>query len=140
MGNLYFLRPEATNPRVLPIRMGMHHRGILLLSVIIAAFSLGAAGYGAIEPPALGVEMVCAREDAETLLVCGRPLRLSVVDRVELELIPGITERMAEQVLANQATLLNQRQQGPSKEQVFVSLHGIGPKRARTLARFLALD
>lgn len=119
----------------------MQQRGILLLA-LIAALRMAGIFIDPSSPPAVvSLERACLGDGSETALLCGRPLRLLLVNQAELELVPGVTDRIARGLLSHKESLADQVRYGALDEtEALVRLPDIGPKRAIWLSRYLALN
>lgn len=79
------------------------------------------------------------RNDAESLLAQGRPLSLLCSSAQDLELLLGVTDRVASELLREAESLVRL---APviGEEAAFERVHGIGPKRAAFFATHLSLN
>ncbi len=80
-----------------------------------------------------------APSDPESLLARGRPLPLRCVAPVDLELIPGITDRLARE-LVEAAPRLDALAKRHGDVLALQSVKGIGPERSASLAELLSLQ
>jgi DNA uptake protein ComE-like DNA-binding protein len=83
-----------------------------------------------------------AFSDAESLLAINQKLALYRVDLYDLELIPGISERLAEEIITHRDELLRHAASLPKNKQhqSLELIHGIGPKTARQLAKYITFE
>ncbi len=74
--------------------------------------------------------------DAESLLASGHPLPLLCADISSLELIPGISDNTAVQLLEKRDAIIRAERHGSIEESLQLA-RGIGTKTATKLARYL---
>jgi|688.fasta_scaffold21971_7 hypothetical protein len=77
--------------------------------------------------------------DAESLLAQGRLLPLLCSNANDLELLPGVTDRVAGELLASADTLARLTPE-LAPQDALLHVHGIGPKRAAFFAEHLDLS
>jgi hypothetical protein len=105
-----------------------------LWSISAATLSKKADGEAA---PMHNMHLWTAQTDAESLLARGELLPLACVGIAELELLRGISDTTAGNLLAARATLLDSRLPA---EQALEGVRGIGITKARQFAHFLSLS
>lgn len=79
------------------------------------------------------------KKDPESILVFGKRLSLGIVDMYSLELIPGVSDTLAQGILKNRSAILRRARNLPLSAQceALMIAKGIGPKMARKLAFYL---
>ncbi len=77
--------------------------------------------------------------DPESNLAAGRPLPLDCVDLWSLELIPGISDALASEIISARGTL-HFEPMGVSSRQVLRMVRGVGEKKAALLSRYLSIN
>jgi hypothetical protein len=77
--------------------------------------------------------------DAESQLARGEPLPLETVTLLDLELIPGVSFTLATKILAAKGEIQTRAQlvAPPHRFRALEAVHGIGPKTALRLSRYL---
>lgn len=131
--------PE-TFSRLLSINHGMRWRMVALCTLLCVAV-LARECVGAIVSLLLagsaGVPRI-ARSDAESLLAQGRKLALGCVTAEDLELLPGVTDRLSTQLLKAAPRIAYSAEESGT-ESALQQVHGVGPKRAAFLSTVISL-
>ena len=113
------------------------------LSMIMAAVFVFRAGFAGISGTAMqsGIEELFTDTDAESLLACGQPVSYTRADMYQLELIPGISDTLAERLLSNRPEVQQEICSSAARphSQALERIHGIGPVTATRLGRYLQL-
>lgn len=80
--------------------------------------------------------------DGETRLATGVPLPISSTDIYELNLIKGISDRLAEAIIQNRASLFELAKDLPSgkKYRALASVKGIADKNSRKFGEYIDLS
>ena len=76
--------------------------------------------------------------DSETRLAMGHTISLESADMVDLELIPGISDTLAEELISDKDRLAELAKKIP-KEEALETVKGIGEAKAKTIGRYLSL-
>ena len=85
----------------------------------------------------------CAEQlDAESRLALGGKMRFESAEIYELELVPGISDSLAQNILRKKAAILFEAERLPEEKQskALELAHGVGEKRAESLLRYLDLS
>jgi hypothetical protein len=77
--------------------------------------------------------------DAETLLAFGARIPLACADIADLELIPGISDRLALELLENRARIIAHAESTSEREALQLA-HGVADRTADKLASFISLE
>jgi len=81
--------------------------------------------------------------DAESRLAMGLKLPILCADLAALELISGVSDRLASDLLLNRfkmrASLQGHGKQGLSEQQALELTHGVGPKTSAKLIQFISI-
>jgi DNA uptake protein ComE-like DNA-binding protein len=80
-----------------------------------------------------------APADSESQLAYGYKLNLGVVTLADLELVPGVSTQIAEELLAKRGQIITASEQYDLKDRyrALEVIKGIGPKTAKKLANYL---
>lgn len=117
----------------------MSSRATILCSVFSALLLLLYLGRVATPAPAIPAAWLFPPHgsDAETLLAFGAQIPLACADVSQLELLPGVSERLGLEILSARDEILKFAADiGP--EAAFTRVHGVGPAKAAGLARDVA--
>lgn len=126
----------------------IRHSATLLITAILALrWSLQQISAAATLEPGVSISQLFARSegrdrsDSESLLASGVLLPLQAADLYSLELLPGISDRMAHEILAVRDAILRQARGLPceTRYRALELAHGIGEKRALSLSHHLQL-
>jgi hypothetical protein len=79
-------------------------------------------------------------DDAETIFARGDRLPLSCVDVSSLELIRGIADTVAFQLVGARQNVLAAYQSGDSERDAFQQVRGVGPATATLLTKYISLE
>lgn len=120
--------------------MWKRYRGLAALLCLVIALRHVAAVYSA-QPPALGGKPWTSVRDAESRLAAGKRIELCRAGMFELELIAGIADALAFEILRKKRAVLAAARALPpgARHRALELVHGIGRKRAQSLSRHLAL-
>lgn len=72
-------------------------------------------------------------------MVCGRPLRVELESQPEIELIPGMSPKLAERLISDRTDVFQEFDRTGSVEKGLERVKGIGKKRAERFAPYLSL-
>lgn len=108
----------------------------LCLAILIRDFSHLEMRHRSVQQ---GPRLFNSTSDPESLLSQGEKLPLRCVSAVDLELIPGVTERLAERLLEAARRLeTHARKYGTGS--ALQEVKGIGPKTGQSLSRLLTFE
>jgi hypothetical protein len=77
--------------------------------------------------------------DAETLLASGSRIKLACADISDLELVTGISDTLAHELLRKRATIIARARHAPYTEALTLA-RGVGEIKAKLLSRFISLE
>ncbi len=87
---------------------------------------------------------VLAQNNSEALLAQGKKLKLSEVDLYDLELIPGVSDRLGLSILEKRSQIIScnadRNKKTKCPENPLELVHGIASKKAQALQMYLELD
>ncbi len=118
----------------------MRTRANTLCAILIALLLSSYAWRTLTPPPPLPAQWLSIPldADAETVLAAGGQIPLACADIAQLELISGISDTLAAQILADRASVVAAApEQGT--EAALSLVHGIGPAKAAQIARHVSL-
>jgi hypothetical protein len=116
---------------------------MMIVSVLLFAVTSGPAAVWRAWPPTVPPpEWFVPRveDDPETVLAMGFPLPLSCADEFSLQLVPGISDKLARSILDARERIQAARGNGEATTKALEHAHGVGPAKARSLATILLLD
>jgi hypothetical protein len=82
-------------------------------------------------------------DNAEAILAAGQKLKFATVGVYELELIPGVGDKLANSILAKRSHILDCSKSTQNKkcpESPFEVVKGVGPKTAAKLETYLQIE
>ena len=113
-----------------------------LFLVGLRTLTLGAPAEHALYDHQMTVASLTSTEDPEVLLTFNRRIPFSLAGMYELELIPRISDTLADKIERKRHEIVIEAAKLPSSEawKAFERVKGIGPETARKLGRYLDLD
>jgi len=79
------------------------------------------------------------RHDAESHFAAGLPFPLACADIIDVELIPGVSDRLATELLASRTGVATAAARLPSAEALQL-VRGVGPSLGHALSRYLSME
>lgn len=106
--------------------------GLALLSAVVGKIG---RGLGVEYPPYSGITETLLTP--ESRLAAGLRFSFATADLISLELIPGVSDTLATNLLARRGEIVRAACQEAAPAEAFELAHGVGPVMARTLAAHL---
>jgi hypothetical protein len=78
--------------------------------------------------------------DPESLLAQGGRLPLACADMFALELVPGVSDSLASELLRAGPRIINAAQKGHSQQAALQIAKGVGVQKSHILTRFISVD
>jgi len=122
--------------------MAIRYVALMLVCLMVSAYRVFVPLARPPAAPAVEVARLLREGDAESLIALGQPIPLSRASIFDLELISGVSDRMASRILEKKGEILTQATILPPERKwlALTLVHGIGPKNGRKLARWIAFE